>query len=90
LLIEKDAKLPDQRRSHFVAAAVSGLADGHLESSKAASTVSRSGRRAAMPVSATIPYFCPTVMKHFGQMSALEKHGLPPHGKGLSHAPAPS
>ncbi len=21
----------------------------------------------------------------FGQMSALEKHGLPPHGKGLSH-----
>ena len=48
--------------------------------------VSSPGRRAAMPASATIRCSCPDGFdRTFGEMSAEEKHGLPPKGKGLSH-----
>ena len=45
-----------------------------------------SGRRAAPPVSATIRRSCPTdTRRTFGEMTTIEKHGLPPLGLGLSH-----
>ena len=54
--------------------------------SKAASTAWWSGRRAATRVSATIRLFLPDgFTRTFGEMTADEKHGLPPKGQGLSH-----
>ncbi len=45
-----------------------------------------SGRPAAPPVSAMIRRSCPTGMtRTFGEMTSIEKHGLPPLGLGLSH-----
>ena len=47
------------------------------KNSKAASTVSWSGRRAATPASVTIRCFCPDGFNRtFGEMTADEKHGL--------------
>ena len=54
--------------------------------SRRASTARWYGRRAAPPASATIRCSCPTDMtRTFGEMTAIEKHGLPPLGLGLSH-----
>jgi XTP/dITP diphosphohydrolase len=45
-----------------------------------------SGRRAAPPDSAMIRRSCPTgTRRTFGEMTSIEKHGLPPLGLGLSH-----
>ena len=55
-------------------------------SSRRRSTARWSGRRAARWASATIRCSCPTDMtRTFGEMPSEEKHGLPPHGRGLSH-----
>ena len=44
------------------------------------------GRRAARPASATIRCSCPMdTSRTFGEMTSIEKHGLPPLGLGLSH-----
>jgi XTP/dITP diphosphohydrolase len=86
LLIEKGAKAPEQRRSHFVAALCLAWPDGHLEEFEG-----RVDGVAVWPPRGDAgfgydPLFLPDGHdRTFGQMSALEKHGLPPHGKGLSH-----
>lgn len=86
LLIEKDAKAPEQRRSHFVAALCLAWPDGHLEEFEG-----RVDGVAVWPPRGDAgfgydPLFLPDGHdRTFGQMSALEKHGLPPHSKGLSH-----
>ncbi len=86
LLIERNARTPEQRRGHFVAALCLARPDGHVEDFE--------GR-----VDGTIvwpprgdkgfgydPLFKPDGFDcTFGQMSAEEKHGLPPKGQGLSH-----
>ena len=55
-------------------------------SSRRRSTARWSGRRAAQPASATIRCSCRTdTTRTFGEMPSEEKHGLPPHGRGLSH-----
>ena len=86
LLIERNARAPEQRRGHFVAALCLAWPDGHVEDFE--------GR-----VDGTIvwpprgdkgfgydPLFKPDGFDQtFGQMSAEEKHGLPPKGQGLSH-----
>ena len=86
LLIERGAKSPSSAARISSPRFVSPGPMAMWKSSKAASMASRCGRRAATPASVTIRCSCPTVIERtFGQMSADEKHGLPPKGKGLSH-----
>jgi XTP/dITP diphosphohydrolase len=86
LLIERGAKTLDQRRAHFVAALCLAWPDGHLEEFE--------GRVDGVVVwpprgdsgFGYDPLFKPDGFdRTFGQMTATEKHGLPPNGKGLSH-----
>ena len=54
--------------------------------SRRAPTARWSGRRAAPPASAMIPMFLPEgYTRTFGEMTSIEKHGMPPLGLGLSH-----
>jgi XTP/dITP diphosphohydrolase len=86
LLIERGAKTPEQRRAHFIAALCLAWPDGHVEQFEG-----RVDGIAVWPPRGEAgfgydPLFLPDGHERtFGQMSALEKHGLPPHGKGLSH-----
>jgi XTP/dITP diphosphohydrolase len=86
LLIEKSAKSPEQRRAHFVAALCLAWPDGHIEEFEG-----RADGVAVWPPRGDAgfgydPLFLPDGHdRTFGQMTALEKHGLPPHGLGLSH-----
>jgi XTP/dITP diphosphohydrolase len=86
LLIERGAKLPEQRRAHFTAALCLAWPDGHVEEFEG-----RVDGAAVWPPRGDAgfgydPLFLPDGFdRTFGQMSADEKHGLPPNGKGLSH-----
>jgi XTP/dITP diphosphohydrolase len=86
LLIERRAKTPDQRRAHFVAALCLAWPDGHVEEFEG-----RVDGVIVWPPRGDAgfgydPLFKPDGFdRTFGQMSADEKHGLPPKGKGLSH-----
>jgi XTP/dITP diphosphohydrolase len=86
LLIGRGAKALDQRRAHFVAALCLAWPDGHVKEFE--------GRIDGVVVwpprgdkgFGYDPLFRPDGFDHtFGQMSAEEKHGLPPQGQGLSH-----
>jgi XTP/dITP diphosphohydrolase len=86
LLIERGAKAPEQRRAHFIAALCLAWPDGHLEEFEG-----RIDGVAVWPPRGTKgfgydPLFRPDGFdRTFGEMSAEEKHGLPPQGQGLSH-----
>ena len=86
LLIERGAKAPSQRRAHFIAALCLAWPDGHVETFEG-----RVDGTAAWPPRGDQgfgydPLFLPDGFdRTFGQMSADEKHGLPPKGQGLSH-----
>ncbi len=86
LLIERGAKSPAQRRAHFIAALCLAWPDGHIEQFEG-----RVDGVATWPPRGDAgfgydPLFLPDGFdRTFGQMSAEEKHGLPPKGKGLSH-----
>jgi XTP/dITP diphosphohydrolase len=86
LLIERGAKALDQRRAHFVAALCLAWPDGHVEEFEG-----RIDGVAVWPPRGDKgfgydPLFRPNGFDHtFGEMSAEEKHGLPPQGQGLSH-----
>jgi XTP/dITP diphosphohydrolase len=86
LLIERGAKLPEQRRAHFVAALCLAWPDGHVEAFEG-----RVDGVAVWPPRGDQgfgydPLFLPDGFdRTFGQMAAAEKHGLPPNGRGLSH-----
>ena len=55
-------------------------------SSRRRSTAPWSGRRAATSGFGYDPLFLPDGQTAtFGEMPSEEKHGLPPHGRGLSH-----
>jgi len=76
LLIEKDAKLPDQRRSHFVAALCLAWPDGHLEKFEGRVRRCRGLAAARRCRFRLRSLFLPDGHERtFGQMSALEKHG---------------
>jgi XTP/dITP diphosphohydrolase len=86
LLIQRGAKSPEQRRAHFVAALCLAWPDDHVEVFE--------GRVDGVIVwpprgdrgFGYDPLFRPNGFdRTFGQMSADEKHGLPPQGQGLSH-----
>jgi len=86
LLIECNAKTPDERRAHFIAALCLAWPDGHVEEFEG-----RVDGIVAWPPRGDLgfgydPLFLPDGFdRTFGQMSAQEKHGLPPRGKALSH-----
>ena len=86
LLIERGVKTPEQRRAHFIAALCLAWPDGHLEEFEG-----RVDGVVVWPPRGDAgfgydPLFLPDGFdRTFGQMSAIEKHGLPPNGKGLSH-----
>jgi XTP/dITP diphosphohydrolase len=86
LLIERDAKVPEERRCHFIAALCLAWPDGHVEEFEG-----RVDGVAVWPPRGDAgfgydPLFLPDGHNRtFGEMSADEKHGLPPKGKGLSH-----
>jgi XTP/dITP diphosphohydrolase len=86
LLIERGARLPAHRRAHFIAALCLAWPDGHIEQFEG-----RVDGVATWPPRGDAgfgydPLFLPDGFdRTFGQMSAEEKHGLPPKGKGLSH-----
>lgn len=86
LLIARGAKLPEQRRAHFTAALCLAWPDGHVEEFEG-----RVDGVAVWPPRGDKgfgydPLFLPDGFEHtFGEMSAEEKHGLPPKGRGLSH-----
>jgi XTP/dITP diphosphohydrolase len=86
LLIERNARAPEQRRAHFIAALCLAWPDGHVEDFE--------GRVDGVIVwpprgdkgFGYDPLFLPDGFdRTFGQMEAEEKHGLPPKGRGLSH-----
>ena len=86
LLGERGATTPDQRRAHFVSALCVAWPDGHIEEVEA-----RVDGTLVWPPRGTAgfgydPMFLPDGYdRTFGEMTSVEKHGLPPHGLGLSH-----
>jgi XTP/dITP diphosphohydrolase len=86
LLQERGAKTPEQRRAHFVSALCVAWPDGHLEEVEA-----RVEGTLVWPPRGTAgfgydPAFLPDGhTRTFGEMTSIEKHGLPPLGLGLSH-----
>ena len=86
LLIARGAKATEQRRAHFVAALCLAWPDGHVEEFEG-----RVDGVAVWPPRGDKgfgydPLFLPDGFERtFGEMTAQEKHGLPPQGQGLSH-----
>jgi len=86
LLVEKGAQEPAQRRCHFIAALCLAWPDGHTEEFEG-----RVDGVVAWPPRGEKgfgydPLFLPDGFDiTFGEMTAEEKHGLPPRGKALSH-----
>jgi XTP/dITP diphosphohydrolase len=86
LLQERGATTPDKRAAHFVSALCVAWADGHLEEVEA-----RVDGTLVWPPRGTAgfgydPMFLPDgYSRTFGEMTSIEKHGLPPLGLGLSH-----
>ena len=86
LLRERGATAPGQRAAHFVSALCVAWPDDHLEEVEA-----RADGTLVWPPRGTAgfgydPMFQPEgYARTFGEMTSIEKHGLPPHGLGLSH-----
>jgi XTP/dITP diphosphohydrolase len=85
-LRERGATTPAQRRAQFVSALCVAWPDGHVEDFEA-----RVDGTLVFPPRGDQgfgydPMFLPDGhARTFGEMGSEEKHGLPPHGKGLSH-----
>ena len=86
LLQERGATTSDKRGAHFVSALCVAWPDDHLEEVEA-----RVDGTVVWPPRGTAgfgydPAFLPDGhSRTFGEMTSIEKHGLPPHGMGLSH-----
>lgn len=86
LLQERGAREAAQRTAHFVSALCVAWPDGHLEEVEA-----RADGTLVWPPRGTAgfgydPMFLPDGhARTFGEMTSIEKHGLPPLGLGLSH-----
>jgi XTP/dITP diphosphohydrolase len=86
LIQERGATTPGQRKAHFVSALCVAWPDGHFEEVEA-----RVDGTLVWPPRGTAgfgydPVFLPDGhTRTFGEMTSVEKHGLPPHGLGLSH-----
>ncbi|MGJ4890213.1 RdgB/HAM1 family non-canonical purine NTP pyrophosphatase [Bradyrhizobium sp. HKCCYLS3077] len=86
LLQERGAVTADKRTAHFVSALCVAWPDGHVEEVEA-----RVDGTLVWPPRGTAgfgydPMFLPEGHdRTFGEMTSIEKHGLPPLGLGLSH-----
>ena len=86
LLRERGASTPDRRGAHFVSALCVAWPDDHCEEVEA-----RVDGTLVWPPRGTAgfgydPMFKPNGFdRTFGEMTSVEKHGLPPLGLGLSH-----
>jgi XTP/dITP diphosphohydrolase len=86
LLIERGATEPGKRKAHFVSALCVAWPDGHVEEVEA-----RVDGTLVWPPRGDAgfgydPMFLPDGHdRTFGEMTSIEKHGLPPLGMGLSH-----
>ena len=86
LLQERGATTPAKRTAHFVSALCVAWPDDHLEEVEA-----RVDGTLVWPPRGTAgfgydPMFLPNGYdRTFGEMTSIEKHGLPPLGLGLSH-----
>ncbi len=86
LLQERGATTPDKRKAHFVSALCVAWPDDHLEQVEA-----RVDGTLIWPPRGSAgfgydPAFLPDGhQRTFGEMTSVEKHGLPPLGLGLSH-----
>jgi XTP/dITP diphosphohydrolase len=86
LLQERGATAPDKRSAHFVSALCVAWPDDHLEEVEA-----RADGTLVWPPRGSAgfgydPAFLPDGHdRTFGEMTSIEKHGLPPLGLGLSH-----
>jgi XTP/dITP diphosphohydrolase len=86
LLQERGAREAAQRRAHFVSALCVAWPDGHLEEVEA-----RVEGSLVWPPRGTQGFgYDPMFLADgeslsFGEMTSVEKHGLPPLGRGLSH-----
>jgi XTP/dITP diphosphohydrolase len=86
LLAERGASEPAKRKAHFVSALCVAWPDGHIEEVEA-----RVDGALVWPPRGTAgfgydPMFLPDGHdRAFGEMTSIEKHGLPPLGMGLSH-----
>ena len=86
LLAERGATEPTKRKAHFVSALCVAWPDGHIEEVEA-----RVDGTLVWPPRGTAgfgydPMFLPDGHdRTFGEMTSIEKHGLPPLGMGLSH-----
>lgn len=86
LLQERGATTSDQRGAYFVSALCVAWPDGHLEEVEA-----RVDGTLVWPPRGTAGFgYDPTFLpdgydRTFGEMTSIEKHGLPPLGLGLSH-----
>jgi XTP/dITP diphosphohydrolase len=86
LLQERGATAPEKRSAHFVSALCVAWPDNHIEEVEA-----RVDGTLVWPPRGTAgfgydPMFMPDGFdRTFGEMTSIEKHGLPPLGLGLSH-----
>ncbi len=86
LMQEHGATETPQRKAHFVSALCVAWPDEHLEEVEA-----RADGQLVWPPRGDAgfgydPAFLPDGHNRtFGEMTSIEKHGLPPHGMGLSH-----
>jgi XTP/dITP diphosphohydrolase len=85
-LRERGATAPAQRIAHFVSALCLAWPDGHLEEFEARVDGTLVWPPRGERGFGYDPMFLPDGSdRTFGEMESVEKHGLPPRGRGLSH-----
>ena len=85
-LRERGATAPAQRTAHFVSALCVAWPDRHVEEFEARIDGTLVWPPRGDKGFGYDPMFLPDGhTRTFGEMSSEEKHGLPPHGQGLSH-----
>jgi XTP/dITP diphosphohydrolase len=86
LLQERGAAAPQRRTGHFVSALCVAWPDGHVEEVEARCDGTLVWPPRGDKGFGYDPMFQPDgESRTFGEMPSEEKHGLPPHGRGLSH-----
>ena len=85
-LRQRGAATPERRKAHFVSALAVAWPDGHVEDFEARVDGTLVWPPRGDKGFGYDPMFLPDGHdRTFGEMSSDEKHGLPPHGRGLSH-----
>ena len=85
-LRERGAREHSQRNAHFVSALCLAWPDGHIEEFEATVDGTLVWPPRGEKGFGYDPMFLPAGhSRTFGEMTNVEKHGLPPRGKGLSH-----